>query len=86
MLGGSGEGVHFQVNLGGRRRVAETARHHDVSRTLLARWGCQHRDGQLTRGGSHYRFRPLKRGGADTLSGSKKCRIHSLDLLRDSRW
>ncbi len=48
-----------EESLGGRGRVAETARRHDVGRTLLVRWRRQYREGQLTRDGVRPRFTQL---------------------------
>lgn len=48
-----------EESLGGRGQVAETARRHDVGRTLLVRWRRQYRDGQLAADGGRLRFAPL---------------------------
>ena len=48
-----------EESLGGRGQVAETARRHDVGRTLLVRWRRQYREGQLTRGIVPPRFMSL---------------------------
>ncbi len=48
-----------EEGFGGRGRVAETARRHDIGRTLLVRWRRQYREGQLTASGSHPQFIPL---------------------------
>ena len=48
-----------EESFGGRGRVAETARRHDIGRTLLVRWRRQYREGQLTASGSYPRFIPL---------------------------
>jgi transposase len=48
-----------EESLGEHGRVAETARRHDVGRTLLVRWRRQYRTGRLTRGGVGPRFTPL---------------------------
>ena len=40
-----------EESLGENGHVAETARRHDVGRTLLVRWWRQYREGRLTRGG-----------------------------------
>lgn len=39
--------------------VAETARRHDVGRTLLVRWRRQYREGQLTGGAAQQQFMPV---------------------------
>ena len=39
--------------------VAETARRHDVGRTLLVRWRRQYREGQLAGGAARQQFMPV---------------------------
>ena len=48
-----------EESLGEHGQVAETARRHDVGRTLLVRWRRQYREGRLTRGGVGPRFTRL---------------------------
>ncbi len=48
-----------EESFGGRGRVSETARRHDVGRTLLVRWRRQYREGQLTGGGAQPQFMAL---------------------------
>lgn len=48
-----------EESLGEHGHVAETARRHDVGRTLLVRWRRQYREGRLTLGGVGARFTPL---------------------------
>ena len=48
-----------EESLGERGRVAETARRHDVGRTLLVRWRRQYREGQLTGGRLRPQYMPL---------------------------
>jgi transposase len=49
----------FEDSLGEHGRVTETARRHDVGRTLLVRWRRHYRTGRLTRGGVGPRFTRL---------------------------
>jgi transposase len=39
--------------------MSETARRHDIGRTLLVRWRRQYRDGELAGGAAPLRFMPL---------------------------
>jgi transposase len=48
-----------EESLGEHGQVTETARRHDVGRTLLVRWRRQYREGRLTLGGVGPRFTPL---------------------------
>lgn len=48
-----------EESFGGRGRVAETARRHDIGRTLLVRWRRQYREGRLTGGDARPQFTPL---------------------------
>lgn len=49
----------FEESFGPRGRLAETARRHDVGRTLLVRWRRQYRDGELSGGAAPLRFMPV---------------------------
>lgn len=58
-----------EESLGGRGRVAETARRHDIGPTLLVRWRRQYREGRL--GVTHEdgpRFTPLTIAASDALA------------------
>lgn len=48
-----------EESFGGRGRVAEAARRHDVGRTLLVRWRRQYREGQLTADDARPQFMSL---------------------------
>ena len=48
-----------EESFGGRGRVAEAARRHDVGRTLLVRWRRQYREGQLTADDAQPQFMSL---------------------------
>ncbi|GAA6202946.1 transposase [Aquicoccus sp. SU-CL01552] len=48
-----------EESFGGRGRVAETARRHDIGRTLLVRWRRHYREGRLTGGDARLQFTPL---------------------------
>ncbi|WP_296645110.1 IS66-like element accessory protein TnpA [Roseinatronobacter sp.] len=48
-----------EESFGAPGRVAETARRHDLGRSLLVRWRRQYRDGELAVGSELHRFTPL---------------------------
>lgn len=48
-----------EESFGAPGRVAETARRHDLGRSLLVRWRRQYRDGELAVGSELPRFAPL---------------------------
>ena len=48
-----------EESFGPRGRMAETARRHDVGRTLLVRWWRQYRNGELASGAAPLRFIPV---------------------------
>jgi len=48
-----------EESFGPRGSVAETARRHDVGRTLLVRWRRQYRNGELSGGAAPLRFMPV---------------------------
>jgi transposase len=48
-----------EESFGAPGRVAETARRHDLGRSLLVRWRRQYRDGELVIGSELPRFAPL---------------------------
>ena len=48
-----------EESFGPRGSMAETARRHDIGRTLLVRWRRQYRNGELSSGGSPLRFMPV---------------------------
>lgn len=48
-----------EESFGARGSMSETARRHDIGRTLLVRWRRQYRDGELTGGAAPLRFMPL---------------------------
>lgn len=48
-----------EESFGPRGSMAETARRHDIGRTLLVRWRRQYRNGELAGGGSPLRFMPV---------------------------
>lgn len=54
-----------EESFGARGSVAETARRHDVGRTLLVRWRRHYRDGQLPHGAEPVRFMPVTITGSD---------------------
>ncbi|MCT4683560.1 MAG: transposase [Roseicyclus sp.] len=59
-----------EESLGGRGRVAETARRHDIGRTLLVRWRRQYREGRLgVTNEGRPRFTPLAIAASDALAG-----------------
>jgi transposase len=48
-----------EESFGPRGSMSETARRHDIGRTLLVRWRRQYRDGELTDGSAPLRFMPV---------------------------
>lgn len=48
-----------EESFGPRGSMAETARRHDIGRTLLVRWRRQYRNGELGGGASPLRFMPV---------------------------
>jgi transposase len=48
-----------EESFGARGSMSETARRHDISRTLLVRWRGQYHDGELAGGAAPLRFMPL---------------------------
>jgi transposase len=48
-----------EESFGPRGSMAETARRHDIGRTLLVRWRRQYRNGELSSGASPLRFMPV---------------------------
>lgn len=48
-----------EESLGQRGSIAETARRHDIARTLLVRWRRQYRKGELPGGSAPLRFTPV---------------------------
>ena len=52
--------VHIvEESFGPRGSMAETARRHDIGRTLLVRWRRQYRNGELAGGAAPLRFMPV---------------------------
>jgi transposase len=52
--------VHIvEESFGPRGSMSETARRHDIGRTLLVRWRRQYRDGALSGGAAPLRFMPV---------------------------
>jgi transposase len=56
-----------EESFGAPGRVAETARRHDLGRSLLVRWRRQYRDGELAVGSDLPRFAPLTITGQEVL-------------------
>lgn len=48
-----------EESFGPRGSMAETARRHDIGRTLLVRWRRQYRNGELAGGDAPLRFMPV---------------------------
>ncbi|HHX90386.1 MAG TPA: transposase [Paracoccus sp.] len=48
-----------EESFGPRGSMSETARRHDIGRTLLVRWRRQYRDGALSGGAGPLRFMPV---------------------------
>ncbi|MGL4441401.1 MAG: IS66-like element accessory protein TnpA [Bosea sp. (in: a-proteobacteria)] len=48
-----------EESFGPRGSMAETARRHDIGRTLLVRWRRQYRNGELAGGATPLRFMPV---------------------------
>jgi len=48
-----------EESFGPRGRMSETARRHDIGRTLLVRWRRQYRNGELSGGAAPLRFMPV---------------------------
>ena len=48
-----------EESFGPRGRLSETARRHDIGRTLLVRWRRQYRNGELSGGAAPLRFMPV---------------------------
>ena len=48
-----------EESFGPRGRLSETARRHDIGRTLLVRWRRQYRNGELAGGAAPLRFMPV---------------------------
>jgi len=48
-----------EESFGARGSMSETARRHDIGRTLLVRWRRQYRDGELAGGAAPLRFIPV---------------------------
>ena len=48
-----------EESFGPRGSMSETARRHDIGRTLLVRWRRQYRDGALSGGAAPLRFMPV---------------------------
>ena len=48
-----------EESFGPRGSMVETARRHDIGRTLLVRWRRQYRDGELAGGAAPLRFMPV---------------------------
>lgn len=48
-----------EESFGPRGSIAETARRHDIGRTLLVRWRRQYREGELSGGFAPLRFTPV---------------------------
>jgi transposase len=54
-----------EESFGPRGSMAETARRHDIGRTLLVRWRRQYRNGELAGGASPLRFMPVTLASPD---------------------
>ncbi len=54
-----------EESFGARGSMSETARRHDIGRTLLVRWRRQYRDGELAGGAAPLRFMPLTLAAPD---------------------
>jgi len=54
-----------EESFGPRGSMAETARRHDIGRTLLVRWRRQYRNGELAGGAAPLRFMPVTLSSTD---------------------
>jgi len=58
-----------EESFGLRGSIAETARRHDIGRTLLVRWRRQYRKGELSGGSAPHRFTPVTLAPPETPAG-----------------
>lgn len=58
-----------EESFGQRGSIADTARRHDIGRTLLVRWRRQYRNGELSGGLAPLRFTPVTLAPLETPAG-----------------
>ena len=74
-----------EESFGPRGSVADTARRHDVGRTLLVRWRRQYRNGVLAGGAAPLRFMPVTLAAPEPEPVSAASDIAEITLVNGRR-
>ena len=74
-----------EESFGPRGRLSETARRHDIGRTLLVRWRRQYRNGVLAGGAAPLRFMPVTLAAPEPEPVSAASDIAEITLVNGRR-
>jgi len=74
-----------EESFGPRGRLSETARRHDIGRTLLVRWRRQYRNGELSGGAAPLRFMPVTLAAPEPEPVSAASDIAEITLVNGRR-
>ena len=74
-----------EESFGPRGRMSETARRHDIGRTLLVRWRRQYRNGELAGGAAPLRFMPVTLAAPEPEPVSAASDIAEITLVNGRR-
>ena len=74
-----------EESFGPRGRMSETARRHDIGRTLLVRWRRQYRNGELSGGAAPLRFMPVTLAAPEPEPVSAASDIAEITLVNGRR-
>ena len=74
-----------EESFGPRGRLSETARRHDIGRTLLVRWRRQYRNGELAGGAAPLRFMPVTLAAPEPEPVSAASDIAEITLVNGRR-
>lgn len=74
-----------EESFGPRGSIAETARRHDIGRTLLVRWRRQYRKGELSGGSARLRFTPVTLAPPEAQAAPASCDRAEITFLNGRR-